>query len=1364
MSSSKKTSKKIIKSFLVIGTKEFQKYNLLTTNDQSNLSFIENINIININLPTKRDHLEIKNEKWFKILNNTNCWIRFQYESRYINPITDLILHECDSYGKDYLLLPKKLYDEGYRPVPIIYYNNAIKNIDMEYMPKIIEEQRSFQKFDSFNVLIPMNYNCKTLMNLPSKKLGVVLLINRKTKFLPLKQLIIQRRPGEKSYRFCILRHNSPYSYKYFPEIIDSYPPNENNNPSIALFCFPDGIKIKDNFETPKCFNFVLTDELGDRTYGAVLIFSQEINITLEESFIPIYSPENKKYFIQKAICVLSNLPFYYNSLLFLKELYNIIETGSNRIIPIERAICTFVDSLYLQSNDKLLRFNINNKNIDYYRIPNYGKIWDTNDKYIETLFRLLSYENIITAWEGLLLEKKLYIICSSKNVLSQIANALINLLFPLKWIHVYIPILPERLKVFLDSPVPSIIGIFFHIEINELPQDGLILNINKNCFENYKEKLPPLPSKLNKILMSKLLKLKDQYKLDNPINTESWISNQEEALIYLGPDTLLFPKIDTCEIRDAFYSFFLALFKNYEKYFPYENKIVGVENVFLRDNFLKEHNSSEANSFLFLFCDTALFNQFVDSFCIEENNINSSFAFFINSIKSGKGKNKYYLPKIIPKNVVFAPKIEIGDLNGRKFNYSEFPKLDKNLFIKSEAPSIPYRSKFLYAKDEWCFSPEKLKKKDWPKYFIYLIYDIWFTFFSFVLNTYEDNQAIIMMDYALFLVEYLNDTLKISPSRNLFSKIIKACARSSLNPFVKQILNIVKKVNKSKSKFNSLFHNEYLNGLYFLTENVNTGAISDSITNSSIFRNTMRASVIKEMKKSNNDIENKLNRIIFLTYNICESCLMKNPSITKCLFYEEILAGFIMKKPEEIKSICSNCLNYFEPKIYYIENDQHNLDMKEIAFLSPMQLVEKIDNEIKEKGELSFYKENDWSEIYWNIIFYFQLFDLPICVLYVQENMDKFEKLKNNLNQNRKRKLMKEKKEEKKPKINFLLQKLNRKNKSKEKDTMSDVSTDTTKNNNSNMSTNIFSELSFAFNGKQIFMSNTEMDIWKIYQLKKMNNKINEINNKSNNNIITEDKNEVLSNIEETKNFLKDIMIYFYHVSQDKLKIFLERYNNSKRAEKNDFVNTMLKKENDKYINQNQKEKDEFTINANLNFPIKQKDFLQMKEIEKQSKNDLNKEENKIGLNTKEKIPLDNLSGKKNNINQNNNLDKNNNRIININIILDKNKKKPINNNINKMENITNNKYKINNQLNQKDESPHNKTYSNFPFNKNKRYEIPKIKHNEKLLNTPERNINRIIDIKAQNNKNNPKKKCYTVRQVNAYKSIYDNDQNKNI
>ena len=66
-----------------------------------------------------------------------------------------------------------------------------------------------------------------------------------------------------------------------------------------------------------------------------------------------------------------------------MREIYNITEPKSAGIIPIERAVCTFVDSLYLQSNDNnpINKINIENNDekkksensntndeIDYYK------------------------------------------------------------------------------------------------------------------------------------------------------------------------------------------------------------------------------------------------------------------------------------------------------------------------------------------------------------------------------------------------------------------------------------------------------------------------------------------------------------------------------------------------------------------------------------------------------------------------------------------------------------------------------------------------------------------------------------------------------------------------------------------------------------------------------------------------------------------------------------------------------------------------------------------------------------------------------------------------------------------------------------
>ena len=205
---------------------------------------------------------------------------------------------------------------------------------------------------------------------------------------------------------------------------------------------------------------------------------------------------------------------------------------------------------------------------------------------------------------------------------------------------------------------------------------------------------------------------------------------------------------------------------------------------------------------------------------------------------------------------------------------------------------------------------------------------------------------------------------------------------------------------------------------------------------------------------------------------------------------------------------------------------------------------------------------------------------------------------------------------------------------------------------------------------------------------------------------------------------------------------------------EKNDFINTVLKKENDKYIGNNLKDSDKFSINANLNMKINQKELLQMKEIENKPK---------INLNNQGKNPIEYAYYKNNNINQNNLLEKQNNIAMNPNpIVVNPNQNIIINNNINQVKMVPNN-INTNIQLNQNNIPIYNKTFTNLNMNNNIRYENPHNTYNAPFLNTPE-NYNRVMSITSQMNNNQQKMKHYTVKQVNTYRSIYDNEQNKNL
>ena len=307
MTSKNDNEEKIIKSFFVVGLDELklQKYN-----DEISLRYIQNVDILTIKLSTKNDRYDRKSEKWLRVSKNSNTWFRIQYTDKYSDPITELKIGEClyEPENDNYLLLPKKYYDLGYKPISIFFFE---KNNQNDPFPIIQNEIKDITEYNEKYVKIPSICNVKKYMELPVKSDSVVLLINRKYKYLPLRDIIIQHTPNSKYFSFKILKHKSPFFYKYLPEIIDYYPNDEDLPPSVSIFCFPEGISIKQKYELPNSFCFELTDEIGDRTYGAALVFLEEITISLREAFIPIYNDDSKIYYTQKCICILSKYPFF---------------------------------------------------------------------------------------------------------------------------------------------------------------------------------------------------------------------------------------------------------------------------------------------------------------------------------------------------------------------------------------------------------------------------------------------------------------------------------------------------------------------------------------------------------------------------------------------------------------------------------------------------------------------------------------------------------------------------------------------------------------------------------------------------------------------------------------------------------------------------------------------------------------------------------------------------------------------------------------------------------------------------------------------------------------------------------------------
>ena len=91
-------------------------------------------------------------------------------------------------------------------------------------------------------------------------------------------------------------------------------------------------------------------------------------------------------------------------------------------------------------------------------------------------LFRSLSISNIIILFEYALAESRIILLSSHTSMLHLASRALVDLLFPLQWTGVFIPVLPARLVQAIEAPCPYIVGIERRYEKVELPQDDFVL------------------------------------------------------------------------------------------------------------------------------------------------------------------------------------------------------------------------------------------------------------------------------------------------------------------------------------------------------------------------------------------------------------------------------------------------------------------------------------------------------------------------------------------------------------------------------------------------------------------------------------------------------------------------------------------------------------------------------------------------------------------------------------------------------------------------------------------------------------------------------------------------------------------------
>uniref|UniRef100_A0A0G4FXC1 UDENN domain-containing protein n=1 Tax=Chromera velia CCMP2878 TaxID=1169474 RepID=A0A0G4FXC1_9ALVE len=254
----------------------------------------------------------------------------------------------------------------------------------------------------------------------------------------------------------------------------------------VEAFCFPTGganLRIAKFSPPPTFHTFVLTDQSANRLYGSCLIVQEDLygdicppgcekkgpskghppplppglspDIILTEPPAPV--GEEEKFWVPKALCLLSRWPFFAVFYRFLYHLYR--KSISANDAGIEGAVVALLAETPVPPPGGLeVHFRVGDVSLALSR-PAVNQL-PLLQVPVDVLFDRLTVESVVSLWSAVLLERRVALVSAHASVVTAACEVIRSLLFPLKLVTVYIPLLPSHLIDMCASPVPFLFGI----------------------------------------------------------------------------------------------------------------------------------------------------------------------------------------------------------------------------------------------------------------------------------------------------------------------------------------------------------------------------------------------------------------------------------------------------------------------------------------------------------------------------------------------------------------------------------------------------------------------------------------------------------------------------------------------------------------------------------------------------------------------------------------------------------------------------------------------------------------------------------------------------------------------------------------
>ena len=182
-------------------------------------------------------------------------------------------------------------------------------------------------------------------------------------------------------------------------------------------------------------------------------------------------------------------------------------------------------------------------------------------------LFRCLDIENVLLLFKVMLLEHKIVLHSKNKSLLLPVAETLAAIMFPFRYQHVFIPVMPTALSEYLEAPVPYLIGMptneMSDLNDNRLQVTLVDLDANKVTLGTAIE-MPDLPHFEQDVLRRELQICASIYVPDDPDLENADLALAGGGLLDRGMHTANGEPFDSRQVRAAFLRFFLSILKDY--------------------------------------------------------------------------------------------------------------------------------------------------------------------------------------------------------------------------------------------------------------------------------------------------------------------------------------------------------------------------------------------------------------------------------------------------------------------------------------------------------------------------------------------------------------------------------------------------------------------------------------------------------------------------------------------------------------------------------------------------------------------------------------------------------------------------------